>query len=193
MAGTSLKTTNNVNNVTVGKPQITGGIYMAPSGTTLPTDASTALSDDYKSLGYVSEDGVKVSTDRSSETIKAWGGDTVATPTTGVTYSMQFTLIEYTSENVLQLVYGKEHVNVGTDGKFDAYATAEDLEEHVFVIETMDRKGDPLRMIIPNGKLTSNGETSLTDSEVAGYDVTITALPHSEDDYDGASYLVTNK
>lgn len=193
MAETILKTTNNVANVTVGKPQVTGGIYVAPKGTTLPTDANTALSDAYKSLGYVSEDGITLSTDRSSETIKAWGGDTVATPTTGVTYTIGMTLIEFVRQEVLEIIYGKDRVTVDEDGKIEAYATSEDLEESIFVIETMDRQGNPMRVIIPNGKLTENGDVTLSDSEVAGYEITITALPHRDDGYNGASYKLTTK
>ena len=34
---------NSINNVVVGKPLVTGGISVAPLGTVLPTDATTAL------------------------------------------------------------------------------------------------------------------------------------------------------
>ena len=185
------KTTNNINNVMVGKPKVTGGLYIAPAGTTLPEDASTALSETYKALGYISEDGIKLGTDRSSEPIKAWGGDTVLTPTTGVEYKFSFTLLETTREEVLKLVFGESHVKM-TNEKFDVYATAEELEEHVFIIETMDRQGNPIRYIIPRGKLTENGDSTLTDSDAVGNEVTITALPHSDDGFNNAAYRMTN-
>ena len=45
-------------NVTAGKPKITGAVYRAPLGTTLPTDATTDLAEAFKNMGYGSEDGL---------------------------------------------------------------------------------------------------------------------------------------
>ena len=59
-------------NVTAGKPAVAGAIYYAPLGTTLPTDATTALAAGYTSLGYISDAGVTLSQSPSTENIKAW-------------------------------------------------------------------------------------------------------------------------
>lgn len=183
---------NNTSNVMAGKPSVKGGIWYAPKGTTLPVDAKTALAATYKCLGYISEDGVTPSIERESETIKAWGGDTVLTPTTGVTYSFAFTLLEALNEEVLKLVYGDDNVTV-SDDTFDVYATSDELPEHVFIIETMDSSGNAIRYIIPRGKITENGDTTLSDSEAVSYELTITAMPHNDDDFNGASFRYTNK
>ena len=45
-------------NVTAAKPKVGGAVWRAPLGTTLPTDAKTALDKAFKSLGYISGDGL---------------------------------------------------------------------------------------------------------------------------------------
>ena len=62
------------------KPKTTGAIWVAPVGSTLPTDATTALDAAFKCLGYASEDGVTNANSPDTDTVKAWGGDTVLTP-----------------------------------------------------------------------------------------------------------------
>ena len=47
---------NTATNVSTGKPNISGAVYVAPMGTTLPTDATTALDEAFTCLGDVSED-----------------------------------------------------------------------------------------------------------------------------------------
>ena len=66
-------------NVSFGKPKAVGGVYIAPAGTTLPTDGTTALTGAYVNMGYISEDGYVQSIETDTEEIKAWGGDVVLT------------------------------------------------------------------------------------------------------------------
>ena len=46
-------TNNNTANVAAGKPKVNGAIFVAPVGSTLPTDASTELKEAYKNLGFI--------------------------------------------------------------------------------------------------------------------------------------------
>ena len=68
---------NTSTNVTAGKPKITGAVFVAPLGTTIPTDATSALDNAFKCCGYISDAGVVNTNTASTTAVKAWGGDTV--------------------------------------------------------------------------------------------------------------------
>ena len=61
--------------VGVGAAKATGAIWIAPQGTTLPTDATTTLASAFKTVGFVGEDGVTNSKSRETMEIKEWGGE----------------------------------------------------------------------------------------------------------------------
>ena len=75
---------NTVGNVTTGKPKVGGAVFWAPLGTTIiPTDTTTELDKAFVCLGYCSDDGVTNSSAPDTDTVKAWGGDTVLRPNKG--------------------------------------------------------------------------------------------------------------
>ena len=165
-------------NVSVGKPKVGGAISCAPLGTALPTDATTALAVEYKSLGYVSEDGVTNSNSPESDSIKAWGGDTVLTPTTGKEDTFVFTLIEAMNLDVLKAVYGSDNVTgASLDAGVTIKANAKDLDAMVWVIDMVLTGGVLKRVVIPNGKISEIGDITYTDSDAVGYETTVSAAP----------------
>ena len=163
-------------NVSAGKPKVAGAIFMAPIGTTLPTDSTTSLNSAFVELGYASEDGVTNSESRESETIKAWGGDTVLKPFTGKEDTFSFTLIEALNVNALKLVYGDSNVTGDLTNGITIKSASEDLDYHSFVIE-MVLNGAVKRIVIPSAKVTEVGEITYADGEAIGYDTTLTAVP----------------
>lgn len=177
---------NNVNNVKVGKPAVNGGIWHAAADTTLPADASTALDAAFKCLGYISEDGVTIESDVDSDTIKAWGGDVVLTPVSGRTFTFQFVMIESDNIEVLKVAYGADNVTENADGHYQVDAKNYDDEGSFYIIDTMDRAGTPIRYLIPNASVTDMGETTLSDSDAVGYDITLTAKASNQ--LNGAAY-----
>lgn len=168
---------NNASNVTAGKPKIGGAIFRAPVGTTLPTDATTALDAAFVNLGFVSEDGVTNSNSPESDELKAWGGDTVLNLQTAKPDTFKYTLIESLNVEVLKHVYGDDNVSGTLATGITITANSDDQEEQIIVIEMALRGGVLKRIVIPDGKVTEVGDIVYQDGGAVGYETTLTALP----------------
>ena len=168
---------NNATRVTTGKPKVSGSVYVAPIGTTLPTDATTELPSAFVGLGYVSEDGLENSTDMSISTIKEWGGLIVYNSLDELTDQFKLTLIEAENIDVLKTVYGDDHVTTAADGTIHIEATADDPQERVYVFELALRNGLAKRIVVPDGAITARDAITYTASDAVGYAITISAYP----------------
>jgi hypothetical protein len=168
---------SNVANVSTAKPKVGGAIYSAPLGTALPTDATTALNEAFKSLGYISEDGLTNTNSPESELIKSWGGDTVVVVQTDKPDTFTYTLIEATNVDVLKEVYGQDNVTGTLETGIIIQANAKELEEHCLVVDMVLKGGVLKRIAVPNGKVSEIGEISYADADAIGYETTLQAMP----------------
>jgi hypothetical protein len=167
----------NATNVTVGKPKVGGAVHWAPLGSTLPTDATTALDPAFVDLGYVSEDGLVNNNSPESDTVKAWGGDTVLSLQTDRPDTFALTLIEAMNDEVLKAIYGSANVTVDNDGNVTVKATAEDMPSGSWVFDMILKGGRAKRIVVPNGTISELGEITYKDDEAVGYNITITDVP----------------
>lgn len=167
-----------VSKVSTGKPKVGGAIYRAPAGTTPPTSADAELAAAYVDLGYASEDGVTNNNTAESDSVAAWGGDTVVVIQTAKPDEWGVTLLESLNPNVLKTIYGSSNVTTGT-GTITVNATSAQPEEAVYVIDMALKGGALKRIVIPHGSITEVGEIVYKDDEPIGYELTIAALPDS--------------
>ena len=168
----------NVSNVSAGKPKVAGAVYRAPKGTTLPTDATTALASAFVDMGYISEDGVVNSNSPSTEKINAWGGQVVLIVSTEKPDTFRLTFLEALNANVLQTVYGAANVASGT-GTIAITANTKDPGEFIYAIDMVLAGGALKRIVIPCGALSELGDIVYKDDEPIGYEVTLDAMPDS--------------
>lgn len=166
-------------NVSAGKPLVGGAIYIAPIGSTLPTDATTALDAAFVSLGYISDAGVTEGQNVDINQIKAWGGDTVLTNNNGRTFTVQFTMLEVKNEEVQKLVYGDGNVSGALATGLTVVGNNEPLEGHAIVIEKILTDDTAMRTVYPAAYLTDIADVTFNDSDAIGYQVTATATPDS--------------
>lgn len=173
--------TQDSKNVSSAKPKAGGAIYSAPLGTTLPTDATTALNVAFKSLGYISEDGMTNTNSPSNESTKAWGGQTVLSTQTEKEDTFQSTLIEVLNIDVLKEIYGADNVSGTLATGITIKANAKELVEHVIVVDMVLKNGNFKRIVLPSAKVSEIGDISYGDSDAIGYETTWTALPDTNE------------
>jgi len=177
--------TPNTRNAAAWKPDVAGGVYVAPLGTTLPTDASTALDSAITdgALGYVSDAGLVPTRDTSVEKPKAWGGDVIAQLLTDESRSFNFTLLELFSQAVQEFIHGAANVayvaaGSGTNSTFAIQDRGGKPEQCVMVFEM--RSGDRRRrIVVPLADPVVDSEEPAVDGELSAYGVTVEALKDS--------------
>ena len=169
--------------VSVGKPKVGGAIHWAPLGSTLPTSATASLDAAFVELGYVSEDGLTNNNSPESDTVKAWGGDTVLNLQTDRPDTFALTLLESLNTDVLKTIYGASNVTVDGSGNITVKATAEEMTSGAWVFDMIVKGGRAKRIVVPNGTISELGEIVYKDDEAVGYNITITDVPDTNGVY----------
>ena len=156
---------NNAENVVVG---ITGQVYVGPTSATAPTSSTSSLTG-FTDLGYVSADGVTVTTDKSTNQIRAWqNADLVREIITEGTLTYQFMLLE-TTQDAIEAYFGGSLV----DGKIEIVPNQTGGRKS-FVIDIIDG-AKAIRHYVPTGEILSVDAQQIQNGEAVGYGMTVTA------------------
>lgn len=171
-------------NATSGTPLVTGGVWWAPTGTAVPTDAVTALNVAFIGLGYVTNDGLVGSEKRDTKDILDWAGITVATLITGFKDIFKFGFLEFLNDAVHTAIRGTGNVTVtaanGTHGKqLKISHNGAAFPHGVWVFELGVAAGTRVRIVVVDGQVTELDDTNYKSDDLVGQKVTLTAFADS--------------
>lgn len=191
-----LTSAGKVSEIFAGSPigvNVYGGIYFLPLGTPIPTDAVAALDEDAVHLGFVSEDGITITTDRSGDPTIAWGGDKIAYLQSSFGISWGVKLLQFFNPDVARFAYGDANVAEiaasATHGKqMVIKQNARPLDFGCFVIDSFYGI-KKVREVAPFAKPTELGDTVLVHTELSALEATIELFP---DDNGNAAYRYTD-
>ena len=169
-------------NVAVGKPDlaVSGGLLVAPLGTARPTSHSDAFDAAYKSAGYLSTDGVTESSERATEVIRAWGGDTGGRGQTSPGPSLPRTLPEARRGGARGRVFGDDNVVV-EGGTVTVKRNSKVLPHRQFIIAMLDGDNSS-HLDVGYGQVTEVGDITYVDGEAISYELTISCDPDDNGD-----------
>ena len=168
-------------NVSAGKPMIGGAVYVAPFGTDLPTSVTDTLNSAFVDLGFLSDAGLVNDGSRTSNAIKAWGGETVLNIQAEKNDIWTFTMIESKNVNVLKQVFGTDNVTVDNDtDMITITVNSKQLAAYSWVFDILLSDGSAKRCVLPYAQITTVGSVTYSDSAAIGYETTLNALPDSD-------------
>ena len=154
----------------------TGEVYVAPTATTAPTDAATALPAAWIGLGYTSTDGVAFTMSRDTTDIDAWQASKLRTVSNAEPTTMEFALLESDVAN-FPVIFGGGAVTAGTGADEFVFTPPDEGSNEVrsCVVEFSD--GDlTYRYYFPRVQVEGDVSFSLTRSDAVAYSVTFGVL-----------------
>lgn len=166
-------------NVLVASPRLaTGGILTAATGTALPTTTTGSLTA-FTDAGYIGEDGVTMTIDRSTEDIFAWGGAKVRVITTEHSVQLAWSFLEVNTAS-LGLVFGTDNVStVGDETTVKLNGTV--LPHFALVIAAAD--GDVAVLITAaDAQVAEQEDVVFVHSAPTEFGVTVECFPDANGD-----------
>lgn len=152
---------------------VSGAVSVAATGTSAPVDADTALTG-FTTLGFITEDGVEISPEITSDDMKAWqNAAVVRSAVTEEKWTAKFAVME-TNKAAVELYFGNkmetgdDEVNVGGGAG----------KRQSFVIDVVDGT-ETMRFYIAEGAVTEWEPLTFKNDEAVSWGVTVTAYPAS--------------
>lgn len=173
---------NSTDNVSVTKGVAGGYFFVAPAGTTLPTDCTTALGSSFTNVGYISDEGISHSKSASSTDFHDMNGDTVANAVTEITRTMTQRFIEINATSLAEY-FGATNVT-NTNDVITVKDNNTAMPERVIVLELVLKDGRKWRRVVPRAKVTDWSDQTDVSTELAGLECTYTKYADASGNYE---------
>lgn len=166
---------NDADNVIIGQ---TGQVWVAPVGTAMPVDTTTAMGTvnaAWKDLGFLSEDGVTFTPSIDTFQVNAWQaqGRPVRRGVASRDESLSFTMLEWKLDTLKIAFGGGEITEIGTTDvyKYTPVTGAAEVET-ALVVDWLDN-AIGFRLLVPRATVTDLAEFQLVRTDAAGLNVTL--------------------
>lgn len=159
----------------------TGLGWFGPPGSTLPTDATTALNAAFLNAGGISEDGLTVSFEEDNTDIRFYGSRTIQRRvTTNESQTFGLTFMEH--NEVSLAVYHKKALNTispaVSTGAFSITTGQAATQRYSMVAQIVDDVRIT-RIVCPAVEVSARGDLQYSAGNPVQFEVTLTAYPVS--------------
>ena len=181
----------NNNNVSAGKPLVAGAIYRAliTEDLVIPEDATSELSEDFVSLGFISDGGLEADMSRSSDDYRDWSGSVIYTAEKEKNDTFKYECVEHLNIEVLKMIYGDDNVTGTVETGITIKSNAKELSKACYVID-MILTGDIIkRVVIPSGKISEIGSIVYKSDDIIRHEITVSALACDDEGNTHFEYL----
>lgn len=161
--------------VKLGTGLATGMFYHAPAGTALPTDPTEALAAAWKHVGDVTNDGITLSIDKSTDNLRNWANAVKRVILTEHSETIQVPVMDTTEES-LKTVVGADNVTKDANGVITVNLSNGKLPDEEAFLWVM-KDGDDMIMIgCTRGQVSAVDNVSFTPGDAIKWTPTITAM-----------------
>lgn len=177
----------NPSNILVANPNTGGCAWVAPMDCdmTLAEIKAMQIPENFSCLGYISEDGVKITEDHKGDDLRTFGGSVVRTIFSDYTLTLGVSFLEYYRPEVQAIVRGKGNVSWEDDGENLEMVIKHNSRRRSrfqFIFDMIDGElGDNghVRLWLPNCMVTDISDTTFSHSDATVIEATLTVYPHT--------------
>lgn len=163
--------------VKLGIGDVSGMFYHAPAGTALPATADAQLASAWQEVGYVSQDGLTIAVNATTEGIKDWSNRIVRMVVTESDETAQASVITTTQETLVTIL-GEENVTVSDDTITASLSLSTLPPEEAFLFRMKD--GDDMIVIgCTKGQVTKLENLTCQPGSAISWTPTITVLENT--------------